>query len=497
MAYYPIKCVRCAHVMKNDEVLFDTSDTIVTLPGQLGFVADEEYEEETPKEDSFLDDDGSDDAQPSLSSGFFFDEEPEKKEEPEFKTVGKRKFGKYMRYAQIKAFCEENGGSCEPEYQPVSVTPDFRGKVPESEKNADLLVKVRFKKDRNDKESEATRRVCPVCGCEIPAQSGSMPTYNVTLMGTSASGKTVYLCALNHALMNNLGILPYNGNLSCISASRSNTDLLNKSNELFDNGVLPGTTQIVYTEPLVVQMTFTLGRYRKRCLLALSDMRGEDFSNEAGVNLQQKGVIFSSADAFMMLISPLNMGTISAKLMVQGTGEEYNTGVHHSMMTNISQYILPNFRNGVITAPSTIMLSKCDELMRNKDILSEIIEPFNPVVTPEPKIKYTGTYFKSQSEGTRKIVKTDPVLYNGLVNIFRGAYFSSFSSLGIGAQIEKQGDDKVVRNPLMIRPVRVLDSMLYILIRLGFLPEYYGIEYGPNFNASNAKILQKWVDNCT
>lgn len=505
MAYYPIKCVRCAQILTNDTVLFDTSDTVLSLAQQMGVVQEEEFEEQKPMTISTLDSNeeesvpsdnqilNSEDMQPQAAS--------ERK---------KHRFTQKMTYAQIKAYCDENGGTCRPSYQSVTVTPDFYDSVPASERDEDLLVKVTFRKDRNDKEKQSIRRFCPCCNCEIPSQSGAMPTYNVTLMGTSASGKTVYLCALNHALMyHKLGALPYGGNLSCISASRSNTDLLKKSNLLFDRGVLPGTTQMAYTEPLVVQITFTMERLgkRKKCLLALSDMRGEDFITETGDNLQQKAEIFASADAFLMLVSPLNMGLISTRLSGDEADEEYNTGVHDAMLTNISEYILPHFSDSVITVPSSIMLSKCDQLMNNKELLAGLVQPFNPVVLPEPTIRYTGTYFRSQHEGTQAVLKTQPQLFNSLLNMFHQAYYTSFSSLGTAANVEVQEvnggpeeetkKEKKVTNPNAINPIRVLDSMIYILMRLGFLPEYYKIEYGNQFEDNNSQVLRNWVDNCT
>lgn len=485
MGYFPIKCIRCSEILTNKTVLFDTEDTTQDMsdmttseedaPAASGNTPAAAVKERSKKVSMWDDDDE--------------DEEVSVNEVVNDTVVMKR----YMTCEEIEKYSEQNNlKKCVRYHQHVDVTPDF---LDRSNGDEDLLIGVSLQKKQGAPLNRASKRFCPNCKCELPRLSGSMPTYNITVMGTSASGKTVYLSALNWLLSQHQGNLPYSSSLTCISANRANEDFVSKSNQLFENGVLPETTQVLLTDPLVVQMTYNLKNKMKKCLLAISDMRGEDLVDMDGANLQARGKLFSSADAFMVLVSPLNMPYICNNLPNE-EGAVANSAIHQRLMANINDYILPNFTNGVINRPTVIMMSKCDVLMNNAQTL--MIPPSNAVVAAEPPIKFTGTYFKSQDGGSQTIMRCDPALYSFFLNTFKNKYFTSFSSLGRNVIIEKdENGDKNIQNPNQIKPIRVIDPIIYILICLGFLPEFNKMEVGDRFNQSNVEILSRWIEERT
>jgi len=487
MGYYPIKCIRCSHITTNEHVLFDIKHAIIDMTGELAgdsnkdFVVEEApvvvKKAETSKKTSIWDDDDE-------------EEEEEVAATAESGSVVAN-LSNYMVYSDLQKFCASQGlEPCVPRWQHVDVTPDFHTDDPD-----DLLVGVSFQKEKGGQMYRSNRRFCPTCHCELPAQSGSMPTYNITVMGTSSSGKTVYLSALNWLLSTSQGTLPYRSELTCVSANKANADFVGKSNVLFERGVLPGTTQIVLTEPLVVQMTFRIANKMKKCLVSMADMRGEDLVAQDGENLIARGGFFSRADAFMVLVSPLNMPYIH-NILPHAEGDTPNSSVHQTLMSNISEYILPFFSNGAITVPSVVMMSKCDILMNHATRLQ--IPLSNAVVAAEPPVKFTRTYFMNQDKGTQTIMRCDQALYSFLRNTFTHAYFTSFSSLGKNVMIEEdESHNQRISNPNTIRPIRVIDPMIYILMALGFLPEFSRMEAGPAFNQSNVEILNKWVEERT
>ena len=492
MAHYPIKCTRCAHITSNNAVLFDTTDAILDMVGVLNNQNDEAEVQVLPKEENRTGhiDNESPITHQSRSIWDDFDEDDASTPDVNMSSAGQKSLKRFMTYSGILSYCLENRlDPPVPRYQNITVSKDFAGL--ESDENG-LLMGVSFQKSKNGASYLAKRRFCPKCKCPLPAQSGSMPTYNITIMGTSASGKTVFLCALNRLLAMGRCKLPYNSDLTCVSANRANNDLVQRSNMLFEQGILPGTTQIFLTEPLVIQMTYNIQGHIKKCLVSMADMRGEDFVATGGENLIARGGFFSTADAFMILVSPLNIPFIANQLP-QSRGTGANAGVHQALMSNINDYILPFFPDGDIKAPCAVTMSKCDILMNYANLLH--IPLSNAVVAPEPPTQYTQTYFRNQDRGTRNIMQADNTLYNFLTNVFKKCYFTSFSSLGINAQIS-QGDDgaQVVTNPNFIRPIRVVDSMVYILMSLGFLPAFYNMEVGGEVNQrNNVAILNEWV----
>lgn len=480
MGHYPIKCIRCSHIMSNETVLFDTEDA--------GLVMNEMLNEH--KESVVQNNNSNGDTEENKNTGIksIWDDDDGADEVTNFGNSASTELSHYMTFADISKYCDsKKTDPCVPKWQKIDVTPDFR-----TDDESDLLVGVTFQKEKGGAKVYANRRFCPLCRCELPQLSGSMPTYNITVMGTSSSGKTVYLCALNWLLSQSQGSLPGGSTITCVSANKANNDLVMRSNALFTHGLLPGTTQIILTEPLTLQMTFRIGGKMKKCLLAMADMRGEDLVDQNGANLTARGEFFSRADAFMLLVSPMNMLYIK-NILPNIDNDSMSVNVHQTLMSNINQYILPFFHNGTITAPCAVMMSKCDILMNNADRLK--IPHSNPVVAAElPAYRYTKTYFQSQDSGTRNIIKCDQPLYFFLQNTFGKSYFTSFSSLGQNVLItEDEKGNQRIQNPNILRPIRVVDPIIYLLISLGFLPPYYMMEAGKTFEKSNRELLNKWV----
>ena len=163
------------------------------------------------------------------------------------------------------------------------------------------------------------------------------------------------------------------------------------------------------------------------------------------------------------------------------------------MFFYINEYILPFFPNGVISAPCAVMMSKCDILMNNVDRLG--IPRANAVVAAElPDFRFTRTYFQSQDSGSRAIVKCDQPLYFFLQNAFSKSYFTSFSSLGQNVAIaEDDNGNQRIQNPNALRPIRVVDPVIYLLMSVGFLPQFYKMEIGNSFRDQNRRLMEEWM----
>ncbi len=494
MGYYPIKCIRCARELTNAEVLFDTKNTIIEMEGILKPVETSSPTEEKTKESLF---ENTKTKKTSSSIGWDDDDDDDDdnadNSEENGTTEAAVQFEDFMSCDAIERYAEQNDLQFERRYQKVNVTRDF-AHVSHGDEN--LLIGIKYQTSKGGQTVRALKRYCPHCKSEIPTLSGSMPTYNVTVMGTSASGKTVYLTSLNWILSRSQGNLPYQSTLTCISANKANEDFVGKTNEMFSKGVLPATTQIILTEPLVVQMTYSLKNSTKKCLLVLADMRGEDLTSTEGDNLNRRGEFFARADAFMILVSPLNMPNVCDNIQSQGDEGE-SAFIHQQLMGNLGQFVLPFFDDGKITAPTVIMMSKCDVLMNNAQRLG--IPPSNAVVAVEPPVKFTGSYFRTQHRGSQEIMnRFDRTLFDYFNVSCSKKYFTSFSSFGRNVNIDlDENGNKFIKNPNAIKPIRVIDPIIYILICLGFLPDFSKMEVGNQYNNSNIEILTRWIEERT
>ena len=58
---------------------------------------------------------------------------------------------------------------------------------------------------------------------------------------------------------------------------------------------------------------------------------------------------------------------------------------------------------------------------------------------------------------------------------------------------EDENGSRRVQNPNTLRPIRVVDPIIYLLMSLGFLPQYYLMEAGNNYANANMEILNRWM----
>lgn len=476
MGHYPIKCIRCTKIIKNDEVLFDTKNVVTSMVDLLRGTQGVQRAR-------------NDSNQPSQKNRWDSEDDSDTPKNRQITLSDK------MTLPELRDFVatQKKRGVCQPKYLPVEVSPDFADA--EGTENEGLLTEIAFSPQEGGAVVRASTRYCPHCFNELPKQAGFMPTYIVTLIGTSSSGKTVYLCALNMILSSTEGGLPYRSTLSSVSGNSASHIIKIASNDLFYKGKLPPTTQNLLSEPLVFVLTYRFQKYKKQCILALTDMRGEDMIQLDGANLRQRGEYFSGADGFLFVVSPLNMDKILAKLPPEIGKEERKTPhIHEEMRRVVSGALLTHFPYAVIDAPSVVMLSKCDIL---KLYFREIRLPqYNAVVAKEPTYRYTGGYFETQKDGVSNILKQyDWQLFDFLRNSFSAAEYTSSSSIGPFATIEDTNQDRVVKNPNRIQPIRIQDPIILLLMRLGFLPKFSGMEV--DTIEANDHLMKKWVEECS
>lgn len=478
MGHYPIKCIHCEAILKNEEVLFDIKNTQNTVADvRRGTKADRyprrDVNRGTVSQLAWGMDDIDEDSQ-TQNSG-----RPLPLEDK-------------MTLADLRNYLKDKPSSkCEPQYVPVALTPDFEGKEG-TEPDEELLIEIQFKLTENGQTHRALRRYCPVCDEELPKQSGLMPTYNISLIGTSSSGKTVYLCALDRLLSSAAGVLPYQSSLSSVSGNSSQEEIHRHSLLLFDEGTLPPTTQNLLCDPLVFILTYRFRGYKKECIFALTDMRGEDMLEKEEGNLTLKGPLLEKADGFLFFVSPLNMDSLLARLPANvGKEERKSPGVHSKLSSVVSNALLRYFPNGSIDKPSVVMLSKCDIL---KNYQQEIGLPQNnAVIAKESTYRYTGSYFETQQNGVRSVLQRyDPSFASFLLTHFVAADYTSFSSIGPIAAIDESGEAPKVEYPNRLQPIRIPDPIILLLIRLGFLPQFNGMEV--NTDKVNYRLLKEWVD---
>ncbi len=491
MGHYPIKCVCCGKVLTNRSVLFDIKNVSGTIVQHLK--GGEVKASSTPKSNRQDARNKADNASPD-----YLDDIPTVKKPREFEHSLKDQ----MTFPELLAYCAERELQIQAKYQDYPISEDFLNA--EGTETEGLLTRLSFQKEKGGFLFNSITRYCPECGRPLPARSGAMPTYLVSLLGSTASGKTVYLCALSNVLSRSCG-LPFASTLHSVPASNSSNELFTLSNALFVDGILPATTQRLVSEPLVFELTYSFPykrkQYSKSCLFSINDMRGEDFAETTGEALRERGEFISMSDAFLTVISPLNIPSFSVLLSNRDTVDaEHSQLVHTALMSHLNNFVLPFFPGGQIDAPCVTMLSKSDTLITNRELLG--IPPSNPVVAKDPPKLFTGTYFRNLHKGTADILRRDNALCQFLFHVFRNLRLTSVSAFGPNvkygrASVNKDGlEHKTVENPKTLSPQHVADPILLLLIQLGFLPDFTQMELGKYYLKNNTEIMQAWMDRC-
>lgn len=525
MGYYPIKCVRCAAILSNKDVLFDTEDiTVIREETRVETIVASEKQNEWSDDIRDNTDDTAEEAGTNIATEvqYEWNDDVQDDTDDSAEEASIRDEKRYMTYEEIKA----KYADVELFETRVSVSGDFQD-TEQARSKENLWSGVLYTdNEKGYRRIRATRRICPLCADgkdvqELPPQSGMMPTYDITLIGSTSSGKTVYLCALKQILSIAQGNLPYHSNLNCIPVGKMSKALEGYTNTLFVEGKLPFSTARLWNEPLVLKLRYYLpqnsvlqtAQAEKECLIALSDMKGEDMTAEARRNLELRGPFLSKADAFMFIVSPLNMFRIYMGIPIKDREQlgKNETTAHSKMMANIDAYLRPFFETGHIEAPCVVMLSKSDLLHRYAQSIGIALN--NPVVAIEPPNPYFGQYFRTLGEGVEAILwNGEPTLYSYIGEVFKNVEYTSFSSLGPLAIIDYK--NQKVRG--RFDPIRLVDPLLLLLIKLGFLPPFTSMEFVEEAKSESSKrkkarrstsrdtaedtnryLMQKWIMECT
>jgi len=494
-SYYPIKCQYCLKEHANETVRFSLRDAIVIsdkaakkttqTSGAAG--AGSSYKEEDENGwDSATAADGHDDV--FIEGGANWDTDVADTQ-PVF-TTGRTTSAKlpeegFYTLAELReAFGAEN---VKPEMKTVIALPALT----KEKYLGELLVGVTITVTEKDRVYEKTlrHRYCDCSdGSRLNASSGSIPSYVILLMGSTDSGKTVYLASLYHALSRNSKYsFPPTSDpdktianlwLSVLSEGLSELDIETISEDLFDEGKLPTTTIMMTNEPLTMEVTikFTKTGLINKALLFLRDVPGEYFSNrDKQQELLRITNQFPKFDGFMIMFDPTAFE--EAVFPVDDVEKDRSKRKQVSLFRQvIMKNIAPSMENNMISQPAAAIITKGDMLfdsnvtgpLKNKGISYAM-----PLLTVSQKESFDKPYFKEIDEGARKILERLSSNVSELMGAhFSDAFFSLVSSLcrkPIDIYVDENGRRRV-STPTAISPWHVTDPMLRLLMRLRIVP---------------------------
>lgn len=459
MGYYPIKCIHCMRPLRMEE-------RCVKL------------DQEEIK---------------SFESGFSKAAEVNLNDEVEIKedVSRSRRADKKIIYKSLAQLRKENVIVNE-ETQNITISGEFQ-RIEECRKDFVQSIDVKDLEVNGKKMSGRVRKFyCPYCHSEIIPLAGKMPMYLVSLMGPSSAGKTVYLTILHMLLSGRIYQLPQ-GFLSFENLGAMGKEFQSFALDIRRKNELPSTTQELRKDPYLLRVSYVADPNKretnKQCLLGLIDMRGEMLQGDHNDDLLDFNVPqFKEANGFIMMVDPETLEGVYNRLPENYFGgrkiEQLNMTIS-SMKEAIMECITAEM--GQIKRPSVVALAKQDILLKNYAQLGiplsqPVIAPnFRPVAGTSLGEKYYGPMNQSTMQCIRYLSGSFAAF---LDHTFYKPHFVSVSALGSMVQIAGNRIDNFEK----IRPVRVEEPLLRLLMDFNFIPPFHREEY---FMDSKA-VIDTW-----
>ena len=501
MAYYPIKCPYCLLEMSNRDVRFNLQyGTKMTRD-----ISDEEEIEapiiadNTGFDDEYSDysgqlDDEEDDVPDYLKDDI--KSEPAKRRDSSGKRTRARETlaeGFFTYASLVRQFGEDN---VVPLLEADVFAPPAFANRPEYRDELLVGIEVYERSDGKETKTSTRRRFCQ-CEKELMPASGMKPSYVILMLGPTSSGKTMYIIALHRALRSDGGfMLPPSGTgakgiaklmVTVLSGGRAgDTSLKQMSDDLFDEGKLPFSTFNFDNEPLVldVRVEFRSGK-GTNALLFLRDIPGEHMSNvDRTEMLDAIAEQFPKFDGFIMMIDPFTF----QKRSVFETADSADTKGKEKLkfIENLDEVLTGKigtyFGGKKIDKPTAVIITKSDHLFNRANIMrleNAGVKRSFPTLTSWQKASFDKFYFHEIDNDVKRILTSlSPNVMKMLDMSFGNTFFALASALSqTPIDIEKRdagqlGPGDYVTTPAAIKPWRVEDAFIRMLMKLNIAPPF-------------------------
>ncbi len=336
---------------------------------------------------------------------------------------------------------------------------------PSSIPDENLIVSENVLVGLTDRHGIVTKkRLCPSCHNELPIPSGKVPSNIISIVGASASGKSVYMASLIHTLQQSTAS---NFSAACmpLSAEISRKFRQNYEEPIFERGtMISSTLRDVVQEPFIFQFVFK-DESIPPLTLVFFDVAGEGMVEEAYLDIYASHIKNSSGILFM--VDPLQMRTIRDRLKVSfGERQEEFAGRYdepREIVISLFQNFIGHEEKSVTDIPTAVVLTKSDMLQHLKEEDGEYIRSnsnvFKNVV--HSKSLDLNEFNNINGEITRFIEKVDRPFKDAMDVYFKNTAYFAVSALGSNP-VNKQITG-------VVNPIRVDEPFIWLLYKLNYI----------------------------
>jgi len=405
----------------------------------------------------------------------------------------------YYTYSELKRyFGDEN---VKPLLDKEVHAPPALANKPEYKDDLLIGVEITTRKDGYETTTTYRRRYCE-CEKELMNAAGMKASYVLLMLGPSSSGKTMYLIALHKALKIDGGYLlpPEGGGSRGIAkllvtvlsgGGEGDTSLKKMSDDLFDEGKLPFSTFSFGNEPLVLDISVDFkGGKSNNALLFLRDMPGEYLTNpDKTEELYKIASQFPLFDAFIMMLDPF---TFTNRNVFRSDGDSENMDkVKLKYIDDLDEVltgkVVPLMASGKkINQPTAVVVTKGDHFFNTQNVQrleQKGVERSFPTLSSWQQASFDKQYFHEIDRDVERILQNlSPnvikMLEKNFGNTFCGLV-SALSKIPIDITYEQDGElgpGSYVTTPAAIKPWRVADPFIRMLMRLNIVPPFDEVE---------------------
>jgi len=319
---------------------------------------------------------------------------------------------------------------------------------------------------RDNADNLSTKRLCPYCHNNIPANAGFSQSTVISIVGGRQVGKSVYLTSLIHILKN---VTSTRFDISCTPFTNeiARKFKFDYEDPLTEKGYLLEPTQLdKRQEPLVFTVSFVDGT-KPEINIVFFDI-DEEYMLDVGYMEIFADHVRNSA-GLIFLVDPLQFRYISRKIQILNRMDLDLSIVSEPAETlgDMVESFVIRQQNGTTNTPMAIVLTKAD-LLEALSYEGEYIHPRSNIFN---RFTHSGHFNLTEAdilnyEVDEFIQIVDPNFRNTLKRRYPQLGLFAVSALGAHPDVVRQR----VSN---FAPVRVDEPFLWILYKLGFVEGFY------------------------
>lgn len=308
-----------------------------------------------------------------------------------------------------------------------------------------------------DKAGKVTsRRICPHCHNILPRFYGKYEIRFLSVVGITASGKTVYLSQLINSLEEDLD------KVGCSVMFSSEATAFRKNHIVKRGYPLPVGTVVRFVPPLYLTI-----QGKKNITLVAYDIAGEACVDVESMSTY--GKFIKNSDGMLMLIDPGQFKGLHAVLEEQS--EQMASDEEKASPTAVMSAVHGAFTGGSSEAssiPMAVVISKSDMLFDITDATGESLIPYNSNVrqdvVPDVERKFNYRDYQNVNADISMMVSNQfPALHTMITKNFINYGYFAVSALGCDVEPMDDGTGTNWTPSTDPMPLRIEEPFCWIL----------------------------------